>query len=123
MSEGKIRGTARDVTARRALVEQAEPGVTADAGAVLARPPARDAARGAARRDSLPHPDSLTDQPSIRTVVSPDTDAATTTSVLADAGAATSSTRLPRSVDATASTRSARPLAWARRYVAIVAAC
>jgi exopolysaccharide biosynthesis polyprenyl glycosylphosphotransferase len=122
MPQGRTRGVSRDATARRALVEEAEVGVTADAGAVLAGRVSHDTARTADPWE-LPHPDSLSEQPPARGAVSPDTDAATTTSVLADAAAATSTPRVPEWDEATTVQRSPRPLGWARRYVAVVAAC
>ena len=91
-----------------------------DTGAVsaAARP---DTALTTERREALPHPDSLTDQSSIRGVVSPDTDAATATTVLVDA--APTAPVVPGGCRARRPGSDARPLGWTRRYVAVVAAC
>ena len=122
MSQGDVRGVGKDTAPRRAIAEP-ETSVSPDAGAVLAPTGSGDSARTVERRELAPHPDSLTGRPSTRGISSPDTDAHVATSVLADTSATTSTQQSPATVDSTGAGRSARPLAWARRYLAAVEAC
>ena len=127
MSQGDVRGVGNDFAPRRAVAESAPP-VSPDAGAVaaptgLGEHRSGDSARTVERRELAPHPDSLTGRPAARGIASPDTDAHVATSVLADTSATTSTQQRLATEDSTAPGRSARPLAWARRYVAAVVVC
>ena len=122
MPLGDFNGGQSGTTARRALVEPAEILPSPDAGAVRAAGPSVDVGRRTDLWEPLSSPDSLAEQPSVRGLISADTDTATASAAVVDAGPTVAVQ--PVSADADAGSLGVpRGMAWARRYVAVLAGC
>ncbi len=77
---------------------------------------------GPTSAEPLSSPDSLAEQPSVRGLISADTDTATASAAVVDAGPTVAVQ--PVSADADAGSLGVpRGMAWARRYVAVLAGC